>query len=98
MGAGGDRSNDERLLDDSIATARVAKGLEDQLKNLTSIATSTSEYWEDVAQKEFMQRYEEYKKSLTEQIDYLGKLSDNMKAYAKKSSAIKAEGKQDFSI
>ena len=45
-----------------------------------------------------MQRYEEYKKSLTEQIDYLQKLSEKMEKYARKSMETKQEGKQDFAI
>ena len=98
MGAGGDRSTDERLLSDSAATARVAAGLGEQLDALTRIANSTSEYWEDVAQTEFMQRYEEFKRSLTDQKNYLETLSVKMSNYAKKSIATKAEGKQDFQI
>ena len=98
MAAGGDKSNDERLLSDAQATARVAAGLGEQLEALTKIATSTSEYWVDVAQTEFMQRYEEFKKSLTDQKTYLETLSTKMSNYAKKSIATKAEGKQDFQI
>lgn len=99
MGAGGtNKTNDERLMEDSQKTAGVSAGLGEQLKQLTAIATSTSEYWEDVAQTEFMQRYEEYKKSLTEQIDYLQKLSEKMEKYARKSMETKQEGKQDFAI